>query len=154
MKKQKGFTLIELLVVIAIIGVLSGIVFVSLGNSRRASRDARRVADIKAIQSALLIYSDECGGYPVAAVNTDIQGLGLDNTCTGWIAGPGGGVFLIAAPAPQLPAENGCQDPDPPNNNTFLYWSDGNIFSVYFCLGSQVGGIPAGPHEATEESII
>jgi len=55
MKKinQKGFTLIELLVVIAIIGLLSTLAVVSLNNARTKSRDARRVADIEQIQTAL-----------------------------------------------------------------------------------------------------
>ena len=73
MRKQKGFTLIELLVVIAIIGLLSTLAVVALNNARLKSRDARRVADIKQIQTALELYYNDANGYP-AAVTTDGTG--------------------------------------------------------------------------------
>jgi len=57
--KQKGFTLIELLVVIAIIGLLAGIVLVSLGGARESAQDARRQTDIRNISTAMeLCYGD------------------------------------------------------------------------------------------------
>ena len=49
---SKGFTLIELLVVIAIIGLLASVILASLNSARAKGRDARRIADIKSIQSA------------------------------------------------------------------------------------------------------
>ncbi|QSH39707.1 type II secretion system protein [Candidatus Kaiserbacteria bacterium] len=57
-KSQRGFTLIELLVVIAIIGMLSSVVLASLNSARESARDARRLADIRQIQTALELRFD------------------------------------------------------------------------------------------------
>lgn len=58
-QNQRGFTLIELLVVIAIIGLLSSVVLSSLNSAREKSRDARRLSDVKQMQTALeLIFDD------------------------------------------------------------------------------------------------
>jgi prepilin-type N-terminal cleavage/methylation domain-containing protein len=54
--KARGFTLIELLVVIAIIGILSTLAVIYLGNSRSKARDARRMSDLRAIQSSIELY--------------------------------------------------------------------------------------------------
>lgn len=62
--KQRGFTLIELLVVIAIIGILSSVVLASLNSARTKSRDARRIADLHQIATALNLYYDSNGAYP------------------------------------------------------------------------------------------
>jgi type II secretion system protein G len=66
MKHQsKGFTLIELLVVVAIIGILATVVLSSLNTARARARDAKRLADVKTIQTALEMYANDNGGrYP------------------------------------------------------------------------------------------
>lgn len=63
---RRGFTLIELIVVIAIIGVLLSISLAGIGNARVRSRDARRIADIRTIQSALEMHAvtDPSRSYP------------------------------------------------------------------------------------------
>ena len=60
----RGFTIIEMIVVIAIIGVLSSIVAVNVTNTIRKGRDARRIADVKQLQTALISYYEKTGHYP------------------------------------------------------------------------------------------
>ncbi|MBL7045344.1 MAG: type II secretion system protein [Parcubacteria group bacterium] len=64
--KKKGFTLIELLVVIAIIGILSSVVMASLNSARQKSRDAKRISDLRQIQTSLQLYYEDNQGYPSA----------------------------------------------------------------------------------------
>jgi prepilin-type N-terminal cleavage/methylation domain-containing protein len=69
----KGFTLIELLVVIAIIGVLAGMVLVSMGGARAKARDARRQSDMRQLVSAQeMYYGDNDSYYPLATMPTAI----------------------------------------------------------------------------------
>lgn len=65
-RAHRGFTLIELLVVVAIIGLLSSVVLGSLSSARAAARDAQRVADMRALDSALKAHIAERGA-PLAA---------------------------------------------------------------------------------------
>jgi prepilin-type N-terminal cleavage/methylation domain-containing protein len=59
MKSKKGFTLIELLVVIAIIGILAGIVLVSIRDVTPRAKDAAIKSDLQQIRTqAEIIYSD------------------------------------------------------------------------------------------------
>src|SRR3989338_6268878 len=63
-ENQKGFTLIELLVVISVIGFLASIILVSLNGVRAKARDAKRIADLKQITTALELFYDNYGKYP------------------------------------------------------------------------------------------
>ena len=65
-KNKFAFTLVELLVVIAIIGLIATLSVIALGNARSKSRDAKRVSDIKQVQTALELFFSDKGRYPTA----------------------------------------------------------------------------------------
>ncbi|HEY4503120.1 MAG TPA: type II secretion system protein [Candidatus Paceibacterota bacterium] len=80
-KRKSGFTIIELLVVVAIIGIMATVVIVALGPARTKARDARRVADIKGIYTAMQLYYADYGTFPDCdepgyAGGCDIEGFG------------------------------------------------------------------------------
>ena len=76
-KFTKGFTLIELLVVVAIIGILAAIVYAPLQTALRKGRDAKKVAEMKSIQSSLMMFADSNGGsYPRTLSELDTATVG------------------------------------------------------------------------------
>ncbi|MDP3975104.1 MAG: prepilin-type N-terminal cleavage/methylation domain-containing protein [Candidatus Jorgensenbacteria bacterium] len=115
---RKGFTLIEMLVVVAIVGLLSSVVVVGVGGARQKARDAKRVADVRQIQTwfetkyttqypDVTIYPAELPSDPSTGVaysicrSTDNQGYGIGVTLEAVGNRPSGGIA-----ASQLP--EGC----------------------------------------------
>jgi prepilin-type N-terminal cleavage/methylation domain-containing protein len=147
MKKNKqGFTLIELLVVIAIIGLLSTLSIVALNQARARSRDARRLADVKQIQTALEMYYNDLNSYPADA--DVVAGQKISSSTT---------VYMDIVPKPPLPADGnsaGC-------GGAIVYTYDASAingitngtYTLNYCLGSNTGGIPSGLNTATPSGI-
>lgn len=73
---KKGFTLVELLIVVAIIAILSTIGLVIYSGAQKAGRTAKRIGDMKAVQTALELYYQSTGKYPEAAPLRTATGCG------------------------------------------------------------------------------
>src|SRR5450432_3597848 len=94
---NKGFTLIELLVVIAIIGLLASVVLLALNSARAKSRDAKRIADIIQLASAMELYFNDQNTYPTTATSGQLvsgQALGSPNMTPTYIG------LIPTAPTP------------------------------------------------------
>ncbi len=80
----RGLTLIEVLVVIAIIGILAAVISVNAVESGKISRDAKRQADLRMLQSAVELYKNKNGQYPEGCNNAgEWSGqLGSQYECT------------------------------------------------------------------------
>jgi len=82
-RDYRGFTLVELLVVVAIIGLLSGMVVISVRNIKAKARDAERVSEINSIATVLSLYHNDYNLYPVFdgyITGTDDLSTTLKNT--------------------------------------------------------------------------
>jgi len=62
---KKGFTLVELLVVVAIIGLLTGMVVISIKTVKAKARDGQRVSNITTIATSLALYHNDFNNYPI-----------------------------------------------------------------------------------------
>lgn len=149
MQKQKGFTLIELLVVIAIIGLLSTLAVVSLNSARQKSRDAKRVADVKQMQTALELYFQDQNLYPVQIAAITLGSAindCLDNTAGGFVAVAACGASPYMGLVPSAPT--------PPSGDAYTYAiSDGSTYGIAFTLEGTTGGLAAGAHTASPAGI-
>ncbi len=132
MNKKKGFTLIELLVVVAIIGLLSTLSIVALNSARAKARDARRVSDVKQIQTALELYYNENGTYPTSTSNLIPAYMGI-------------------VPTPPTPVTDGsCTAP----TGSYTYnRQNTNTYTLAYCLGAPTGGLASGAGTATPAGI-
>jgi len=146
--KKKGFTLIELLVVIAIIGILATLAVVALQQARKNARDAKRIADVRQMQTALELFFNDNQYYPNAAVV---------NNAGGSIA-TGGVTYMNIIPSAPTPADGTCNG----GTNAYTYVGAGTqvgtvgwgSYQINFCLGGQTGGLMAGIKQATPGGII
>ncbi|MDP3043158.1 MAG: type II secretion system protein [bacterium] len=141
---KKGFTLVELLVVIAIIGLLSTLAVVALNNARSKARDARRVSDVKQIQTALELYFNDENGYP------PITGVVAGGPITGPISLV---TYMNAVPSNPTPVNDGTECGSADTSYTYVSDSPFSTYTLQYCLGGATGGIIAGPHTATPSGI-
>ncbi|PKM91705.1 hypothetical protein CVU82_00650 [Candidatus Falkowbacteria bacterium HGW-Falkowbacteria-1] len=145
-KQKKGFTLIELLVVIAIIGILATLAVVALQQARKNARDAKRIADVRQMQTALELYFNDNQFYPPT-----------DEIAAGGEIATNGVTYMNIVPTAPTPADGTCDA----GTNAYTYTGTGTAvgdawgsYTVDFCLGGQTGGLAAGEKCATPGGII
>ena len=130
-RKERGFTLIELLVVIAIIGILASVVLASLSTAREDARDARRIADLRQIQTALEVYYSRNKHYPNMSATCRLQARGVETA----VCGLEGSSFTGSNP-PVVPTFMPAVPRDPTFSSTQkYYWY--SINTVY-CVGARL----------------
>jgi general secretion pathway protein G len=133
---KNAFTLVELLVVIVIIGVLATLAIVVLGSARVKSRDARRISDIKQIQTALELYMVDHNQYPVT-LNFGVALTSLDTTQT------------YMKKVPNDPQYTGVST----TNYSYNYITSTNSYALIYTLSSTVSDQPAGAYRASNKGI-
>jgi hypothetical protein len=110
----------------------------ALESAQRRARDAKRLADIRQLASALELYFNDNNSYPEAKNG---QPVGLVPT------------YIGVLPTSPVPAEGPCDD----YHNTYWYEAPGpaphTTYSYSFCLSADTGGLPAGNRQMTQNGM-
>jgi prepilin-type N-terminal cleavage/methylation domain-containing protein len=127
---KKGFTLIELVVVIAILGILAGIAIPRFLDATATARGAKIVADMRTIDSAIMVYNAKTGNMPSTTADLITDG----STAT-----PATQFKLLAA------------WPVPPTGKASITKNDGSISTTTIATGASYG-LNTGKDRATLSS--
>lgn len=128
---KRGFTLIELIVVIAIIGLLSTLAVVALGSARVKARDAKRLSDLKQLQTALELYYTDLNLYPLG---TGITMGDADHAC---LNNTGFTTAALCGATPYM----GQVPKDPQSTQSFVYTVATNDYTITATLEGEVNGL-------------
>ncbi|MCL5008842.1 MAG: hypothetical protein M1400_00680 [Patescibacteria group bacterium] len=127
--KKKSPGLIE--VAAMMLGFLAAVVLLSLNSARAKSRDAKRMADVRQMASALELYANDHRQYPKKFEDLTPNYIGQ-------------------MPIAPLPADGSCTT----DNNEYKYAQRGaEDYQLTFCLGQTTGGYAAGTHTLTKQGI-
>ncbi|MFH0840685.1 MAG: prepilin-type N-terminal cleavage/methylation domain-containing protein [bacterium] len=139
-KNKKGFTMIELLVVILVVGILTSLAAVALNNVRLKSRDAKRLADMNILQTALEQYKMDESSYPLAI------------TAGNALIGPNSGItYLLSVPTNPSPRTDGSC-----SNTDYIYTQDdsGASYHISFCLADASNELVAGNNTLVPNAML
>ncbi len=113
------------------LGMLAAVVLLSLNSARAKSRDAKRMADVRQMASALELYFNDKVQYPEKLQLMQPNYIGV----------------LPAAPTP---ADGKCTEAE----NQYSYQKTAfNNYALRFCLGQATGGYAPGLHTLSPKGI-
>lgn len=145
MNLRRGFTIVEVIIVIAIIGVISSILMISADKPRANARMAQRLSDLRAVATALELYRQDNGSYPINAVGPAYYA----SECTllggnGWPLGSPDTVIPGLSPSyiSEVPSDPAMDIQN--NRNCYVYISDGTKYKfMSWTPGGEVSDISA-----------
>jgi len=148
---QKKWTIWGLVIfvihILLIFSLLSSLAIVALNSARARARDARRISDIKQIQTALELYYLDNNQYPISETY-DIEGMcfcsdGFKSQCSGT-------TYMGIIPSSPEPEDGDCSFLD-----NFYYYEriTPYDYKLQYCLGETVDDIHSGTNIATSMGL-
>ncbi|MDD4901407.1 MAG: prepilin-type N-terminal cleavage/methylation domain-containing protein [Patescibacteria group bacterium] len=128
-KNNRGFSLTELMVSVSIIGSIATLAGAQMDDILPLARDAQRKANIHQVQTALNLYYDDHGQYPITASN--------EPSVAGWQS-----IVPILESADQMYVPEMPRDPLDTGEYVFKYWSDGQKFKIAYETEDQTDKSP------------
>lgn len=146
--QKRGFTLIELLVVISIIGVLSTIIAVGVRQAKTSAQDARRMADINALQRAIEL------SYLATPDYTAVLGSGCGTVGDRVVSCDGGltehiSIDLIS----DVTTDTGCATMASGCDYSISVTPTTDSYRIGFWLAGGLANMTEGVHYLTEDGI-
>ncbi|MEI6378491.1 MAG: type II secretion system protein [Candidatus Falkowbacteria bacterium] len=135
--KNLAFTLIELSVVVFIIAILTSIAAWGVNSISKRTRDVRRLADVKDIQVALMVYKQQNSYFPPASQVISGQPL----------VSPDGRQTYMSK-VPNSPACSGCG----PVAKYIYHNISPNTYNIDFFLEGGFNNLKAGVYSVTQKS--
>src|SRR3990167_5716535 len=118
-KNNRGFSLTELMIAVSIIGSVATFAGAKMDDILPMARDAQRKANTHQVQTALNLYYDNNGQYPIT--------LGSEPTVAGWQK-----IKKILESTKHIYVPEMPSDPLNTDQYIFKYWSDGQIFKITY----------------------